>query len=157
MASIDRPSVILTRAQRDAIFEEIEFAFESAGDLPFMLEHGRHSLCDRRDAREIIWRLRVAGRLLDQLGWQERGNRDGYVLELDADIDRFAARIESYALTALEDNRRGLLDSNDEVRATARRLIDVDLDALEAALVVRAAFRVARGVEAAPAQPVDGA
>ena len=144
MASTDRPSVILTRAQRDAIFEEIEFAFESARDLPFMLEHGLESLCDRRDARDLIWRLQVAARLLDQLGWQERGNRDGYVLELDADVDRFAARIESYARIALEDNRRGLLDSNDEVRATARRLIDVDLDALDAALVVRSAFRVAR-------------
>ncbi len=157
MASTDRPIVILTRAQRDAIFEEIEFAFESARDLPFMLEYGADSICDRRDARELIWRLQVAGRLLDQLGWQERGNRDGYVLEVDADVDRFAARIESYALIALEDNRRGLCDSNDEVRATARRLIDVDLDALEAALVVRAAFKVARALETSAARPVDGA
>jgi len=148
-------SVVLTGAYRDAIFEEIEFVFESARNLPFMLAHGAASVSDRDEARDLIWRLQVAARLLDQLGWQQSGNRDRYVLELDEDLDRFAARIESYALLALEDNRRGLLDGNDEVRATARRLIDTDLDAFAAARVVRGAFTIGRGLEPPAAQPPE--
>ncbi len=135
--------MMLTRAHRDAIFEEIEFAYESARDLPLMLEHGAHSSFDRHQARDLIERLEVATRLLDQLGWQQDGERDRYVLEVDADVDRFVARIERYALVALRDNRRGLLDGRNEVRASARRFIDIDLDALAAARVVRTAFRVA--------------
>jgi len=147
MATMEATSVVLTRAHRNAIFEEIDFAFQCARDLPFMLEHGADSICDRRDARDLIWRLQVAARLLDQLGWQQSGDRDGYVLEVDADVDRFAARIESYALAALEDSRRGLLAGSEQERATARRLIDGDLDALEAARVVRTAFKLARSLD----------
>src|SRR5438477_13029636 len=101
-------SVVLTSAHRDAIFEEIVFTFESAGDLPFMLEHGAESARDREDARDLVSRLRVAAGLLDQLGWQPSGDRDGYVLEVDGAVDGFAARIESFALAGLEYNRRGL-------------------------------------------------
>jgi hypothetical protein len=136
--------VQLTRAQRDAIFQEIAFAFECAADLPLMLEYGTGNITDRVEARDLIWRLQVAIALLDQLGWRETGDRDGYVLEVDTDVDEFAARIERYALVALEDNRRGLLAGSAELRATARRLIDVDLDALGAARTVQSAFRVAR-------------
>ncbi len=144
VATNESTTIMLTRAHRDAIFEEIEFAFESARDLPVMLEHGAHNIFDRHEARDLIWRLQVATRLLEQLGWQRDGERDGYVLEVDEDVDRFAERIESYALVALNDNRRGLRDGNSEVRASARRLIDTDLDTLAAARVVRTAFRIAR-------------
>lgn len=134
----------LTRAQRDAVFEEIAFAFECAASLPLMLEHGSHSLADRVDARELIWQLRVALRLLEQLGWQDKGNRDGYVLEVDEEVDQFAAGIERYALVALRDNSEGLVAHSDEVSAKVRRLIDADLDALGAARAVRDAFEFAR-------------
>jgi hypothetical protein len=133
-------TAVLTLAQRDAIFQEIDFAFESARDLPFLLQYGAESLGDRIDARDLIWHLQVALRLLDQLGWGERGNRAGYVLEVDADTDRFAARMERYALIALEANRRGLLDDDEDQRASAQEMIDGDLDTLEAARVVRVAF-----------------
>jgi hypothetical protein len=123
------------------IFEQIEFAFESARDLPLMLEHGADSVWDRVYTRDVIWQLGVAVRMLDQLGWQRAGNREGYVLDVDADVDRFVAEIERDALAALEDSRQGLLDGNDEVRASARRLIDDDLDALDAARTVRTVFR----------------
>jgi hypothetical protein len=134
-------SVILTRAHRDAIFEEIEFAFESACDLPFMLEHAPESPVDSDDARDVVTRLRVAVGLLDQIGWQRSGDRDGYLLEVDEAVDWFAAGIERFALAALEDNRRRLLAGEDEVGATARRLIDADLERLMAARVVRTAFQ----------------
>jgi hypothetical protein len=141
MTTADPTHVVLTLAQRDAMFEEVAFTFEAARDLPFLLEHGAESVGERSDARDLIWQLQVALRVLDQLGWQQSGNRPGYVLEIDADIDRFAARIERYALVALEANRQGLLEGDEEQRATARELIDNDLDALEAVRLVRSAYR----------------
>jgi hypothetical protein len=134
-------TAVLTRAQRDVVFEQIEFAFESAHDLPFMLEHGSESGWDRSYATDLIWQLGVAARILEQLGWERRGTRERYLLDVDADVDRFVAQIQHYALAALEDSRRGLLETDDETRAIARRLIDVDLDALETARVVRTVFR----------------
>jgi hypothetical protein len=140
-------SVILTPAQRAALFDAIDFAFESACDLPFMLQHAGDSVCDRNDARDLVRRLQVAVRLLDQLGWAQAGNRDGYLVEVGADVDEFAAQIERDALLALKDSRRGLLEGGEDVRADARRMIDSDLDALEAARVVRGAFKVGRVLE----------
>ncbi len=138
------------------VFEQIEFAFESAHDLPSMLAHGAESRWDRSYATELIWQLGVAARMLDQLGWERRGTRKRYVLDVDVDVDRFVAQIQRYALAALEDGRRGLLETDDETRAIARQLIDVDLDALEAARVVRTAFSLegARD-ETSAAQPAE--
>ena len=132
--------------------EEIVFAFESAGDLPFMLEHGSESARDREDARELVTRLHVVVRLLDQLGWQRTGDREGYLLEVDEAVDWFAARIESFALAGLEYNRGGL-SAGDRVRARTQRLIDADLEKLRAARVVRAAFKVARDLEPSATHP----
>jgi hypothetical protein len=145
---------VLTAANRDAIFGEVEFAFECAGDLPFMLEHGGENACDRDDARDLIARLHVAARLLDQLGWQPKGDRDEYVVEVDEAIDWFAARIESYALAGLEYNRQRLLTGDDEKRATTRRLVDSDLEKLEAARRLRTAFKIARSLAVSVKLPV---
>lgn len=138
------------------VFDQIEFAFESAHDLPLMLAHGAESRWDRAYSRDLIWQLGVAARMLDQLGWERRGSRARYVLDVDADVDRFVAQIQCYALAALEDSRRGLLEDDHEVRAIARQLIDVDLDALEAARVVRTVFKLAGTRDEAPAaQPIE--
>lgn len=145
-------SVVLTPAHRDAIFEEIEFAFDHAGDLPLMLEHAADSECDRDDARELILRLHVAARLLDQLDWQRTGGRDGYLLEVDEAVDWFASRIESFALAGLEYNRGGLSAGDGHVRATTRQLIDADLEKLGAARAVRSAFKVGRRLDAAASE-----
>lgn len=146
-------SVVLTSAHRDAIMEDIVFTFDSAGDLSFMLEHGAESGCDREDARDLVSRLHVAVVLLDQLGWERKGDRESYVLEVDEAVDSFAAQIESFALAGLEYNRGGLFAGDDRVRATAQRLIDADLEKLRAARVVRAAFKVARDLEPSVMQP----
>ncbi len=151
-AANDPISVVLTPAHRDAIFEEIEFAFDCAGDLPFMLEHGADNERDRDDARELISRLHVAAKLLDQLGWQRTGGRDGYVLEVDDAVDGFASRMESFALAGLEYNRGGFSADDDRVRATTRRLIDADLEKLGAARAVRSAFKVGRHLAARAAR-----
>lgn len=147
--------VILTPAQRDAIFEEIQFAFESAGDLLFMLEHADEGARDREIARDVISRLHVGVRLLDQLGWTPRGMRDAYLLEVDEAADWFAARIESFARAGLEHNRPGLFAGDDRTRAIARGLIDSDLEKLRAARAVRSAFKVARRLEAKVEQLTD--
>jgi hypothetical protein len=137
MAPKRRTSILLTRTQRDAIFEEIKLAFDSACELPFMLDHAAESTVDSDDARDLITQLQVAVGLLDQIGWQRSGDRDSYLLEVDEDVDWFAARIETFALATLEYNRGGLLAADDEVSANARRLIDADLDTLIAARVLR--------------------
>jgi hypothetical protein len=140
MAATKPTSVVLTRAHRDAIFEEIEFAFESACDLPFMLEHAHGSTVDSEDARDLVTHLQVAVGLLDQIGWRRSGDRDRYVIEVDEAVNRFAARIESFALAALDYNHHGLRAGGDEVSATVRRLIDADLEKLQAARILRTGF-----------------
>lgn len=141
-------SVVLTSTQRDAILEEIEFVFELAGDLPFMLEHGNESARDRDDARELVSRLHVAVSLLDQLGWEQRGERDRYVVEVNDAVESFAEQMKRFALAGLEHNRPGLVAGDERVRATTRRLIDADLEKLRAARVIRTAFKVTRKLDA---------
>jgi hypothetical protein len=155
MTSSKPTSVVLTRAHRDAIFEEIEFAFESARDLPFMLEHAVENTVDSDEARDLIRQLQVAVGILDQIGWQPSGDRDAYPLEVDEAVDGFAARIESFALAALEYNRGGLLAGDEALGATARRLIDADLEKLEAARVLRTGFRIARAFGPPAPHPLD--
>jgi hypothetical protein len=145
MAATKPTSVVLTRAHRDAIYDEIEFAFESACDLPFMLEHAPASTVDSEHARDLVTQLQVAVGLLDQIGWQRSGDRDRYVIEVDEAIDWFAMRIERVALAALDYNRHALPDSGDGRRATVLRLIDADLEKLQAARILRTAFKITRG------------
>jgi hypothetical protein len=144
MASTKPTSVVLTRAHRDAIFDEIQFAFELAGDLPIILEHFPGSLVDREDAHRLVTHLQVAVRLLDQIGWRQSGDRDRYVIQVDEDVTCFAAWIESRALASLDFNRRGLLAGRDEVGRSVRHVIDADLEKLQAARVLRTAFMIGR-------------
>lgn len=137
-------NVVLTPAHRDAILEEIEFAFESAGGLPFMLERGPESPRDRDEAEDLIARLQVAVGLLEQLGWEQTGDRERYVVQVDETVDAFAERIESFALAGLEYNRPKLFTGDERSRAATQRLIDADLEKLRAARVIRTAFQVAR-------------
>jgi hypothetical protein len=152
---MQRTSIILTRAQRDAIFEEIKLAFESACELPFMLEHAPESTVDSDEVRDLIMQLQVGVRLLEQIGWQETGDRDSYLLEVDDTVDWFAARIESFVLATLEYNRGGLLAPDAEISAAARRLIDADLERLEAARVLRTPSLLARALRPSTAVPRD--
>jgi hypothetical protein len=144
VASGKPTNVMLTCAHRDAIFEEIEFAFELACDLPIILQDAPESAVDREDAHHLITQLQVAVGLLDQIGWQRSGDRDRYVIRVDEGVNWFASRIESHALAALDYNRRGLRARGDEVRASVRRLIDADLEKLQVARVLRTAFMIAR-------------
>jgi hypothetical protein len=150
----DVASVILARAHLDAIFEEIEFAFELACDMPIILEHAPESVVDREDARDLIAQLQVAVGLLSQIGWQRSGDRDRYLIEVDEGVNWFAARIESRALAALDYNRLGLRSNRDEVSASVRQLIDVDLEKLQAARVLRTAFMIARSAPGV-SQPLE--
>jgi hypothetical protein len=136
MASTNSTSVVLTRTHRDALFHEIEFAFEAAGGLPFMLERAAASRIDSEDARDLVIQLQAAVGLLDQIGWERTGDRDDYVIEVDEAVNAFAARIESFARAALEYNGQRV-----EPSAAVRRLIDADLEKLQAARILRSAHR----------------
>jgi hypothetical protein len=142
MASTNSTSVVLTRAHRDALFQEIEFAFEAAGGLPFMLERAAVSRIDSEDARDLVIQLQVAVGLLDQIGWEPTGDRDDYVIEVDEAVNAFAARIETFARAALEYNGQSSLVV--EPSGAVRRLIDADLEKLQAARILRNAHAQTR-------------
>lgn len=137
--------VTLTLAHRDAVYEEIAFVFDSARQLSLYLTASEHDVSDRQWTRDLAERFATAVRLLDQLGWHERGDRLGYVLEVDADIARFMERLEGHATDALEDGRWELAsdDWSGVDRPATIRQIDIDLDALNAARLVQAAYREA--------------
>ncbi|HTX32837.1 MAG TPA: hypothetical protein VMD09_15745 [Solirubrobacteraceae bacterium] len=137
MATTQPTSVVLTRAHRDALFQEIEFAFEAAGGLPFMLEHAPGGPADSEGARDLIAQLQVAVRLLDQIGWQRTGDRDEYLIEVDEAVNAFALRIESFARAALEYNGERSRATADAPSEAVRRLIDTDLEKLQAARLLR--------------------
>jgi hypothetical protein len=149
-------TVTLTREHRDAIHDQIQSVVGSAGDIHFYFERADADANDREWLRTIAWRLTVCVRLLDQLGWQEHGNGDSYQLTVDADIARFMADLEHTSRGALDDNRRDLLaprqayacyEMTDEEweqhRVDMRRLVDIDLDSIDAARRVQSAFREA--------------
>lgn len=107
---------------------------------------------DEDGARARIDRLAACLRLLDQIGWQQHGNRESYRVELDDDTARFIQRMGKVARRTLEDARRDLTVLRDpdeqatyyaDVVETAWRLIDLDLDAISAAGIVRDALATA--------------
>jgi hypothetical protein len=117
----------LTRAQRDAVHEHIGHVFAGEGDgLEFAVARG-----DRPRVRSAIWRLGVGVRMLDQLGWEEDGDRDSYRLELDDDIAAFMEELGRHGDAALQDDLRP---------GEPQSLIDIDRAMIDAARVVKAAI-----------------
>jgi hypothetical protein len=139
-------TVTLTREHRDAIRNHISGYFDEADDLAGL--DTQHE--DRDHARKIIWRLSVSVRVLDQIGWETHGTAGAYTLELDSEIVRLLDHIDRVAHGCIEDNR-GWLSPRDPASsyttaqyedgvASARRAMDIDLDAIDAARLVREAF-----------------
>jgi hypothetical protein len=135
-----QPTVTLTREHRDAIRDDIELIFSGAGDLRFYLRRAKDP-AEADNARELLWRLEVCTRLLDQLGWQRHADQDTYRLDVDADVARF---MEWFGERAREDLLAERADwphlTDEDQRESARRIIDADLDAVDAARLVREAF-----------------
>lgn len=108
----------------------------------------------RELARQIIWRLSVSERVLDQIGWEIHGTADTYALELDSEIVALLDYIDTSAQGCIEANR-GWLGPRDprsfytpaehEAGAKqARRAMDIDLDAIDAVRLVREATTEAK-------------
>ena len=100
MSNLD-PTVTLSREHRDAIRDHITGYFDEAGDLPKLDSQPEH----RELARQIIWRLSVSERVLDQIGWEIHGTADTYALELDSEIVALLDYIDTSAQGCIEANR----------------------------------------------------
>jgi hypothetical protein len=144
------PTVTLSREHRNAIRDHITGYFDEAADLAELDRRPEY----RELARQIIWRLSVSERVLDQIGWQPCATGDTYTLEPDSGIMALLDYIDKSAHGTIEDNR-GWLSPRDpgspytpeeyeDGAASARRMIDVDLDAIDAVRLVREATTEAK-------------
>ena len=153
-------TISITREQRNAVWEEIESLMYAGDDLPldFASAAGEGAHACRDWIKALAWRLPIAVRLLDQLGWQQRGTCDNYALEIDEHVARFMAGLEQRALEYLADNSRDpeperaaaakhghALTDEEWAEREARRYSQVDsgLDCLDAARCAQAAYREA--------------
>jgi hypothetical protein len=155
MAEQQIPRVTLVRAHRQAIYEEIESIFHLSTDLPLYLKSAGADVSDREWVKDYAQVLAVCGRVLDQLGWSEQDDHDGYELELDAGTIELMRRLGRNALAGLEESRENLANGGRskyyyrseaelaEELAAARRLVDLDLDGLDAARLASAAVHEA--------------
>lgn len=142
---MDDQTVTLTREHRNAIRDHITGYFDEAGDLAELDSQPEHAEL----ARQIIWRLSASVRVLDQIGWAINGTADTYLLELDSEIVGLLEHIDKSAHGTIEANR-GWLSPRDPSSpytpeqcedgvASARRMMDIDLDAIDAVRLVREA------------------
>ena len=140
---MQHPRVTLTREHRDAIREHISGYFHSGPDLALL-----DTRPDNQDeARDIILRLSRSVRVLDQIGWQHDGTCDTYTLELDPETIRLLEYIDASARGSIHVNRDWLQprqpgsrltpEQYEDDAASARRMIDIDLDAVDAVRLVR--------------------
>ena len=129
--------VILSREQRDAVYEEVQSVVCLGDDLPLYFRNAYEDASDRDWIRAFAWRLSVAAAILDQLGWQQRGDPRGdnaqYALRVDDDVALFMERMEH--------NSRGCLE--DDADAGDVPLVDLDLDGISAARLALDASRKA--------------
>ena len=101
------------------------------------------------DRALALLRVLTAGvRILDQIAREPLGGRGDCWLELDDDTVWFMERMGEASRGCLEHSRQTLItprapdepeDYHREVVEDARRLIDIDLDAIDAAQLVREA------------------
>jgi hypothetical protein len=158
MAAKQHPTVTLTREHRDAIYQEIVSVVHLGSDLHLYLADAECDARDRAELLDVVGRLSVCVRLLEQLGWKKRGDRDSYELEVDEDVARFMEHVDRHARGALEDDKEAALQPSDayaaygftftaaewtEEFATRRALINTDLDGIDAARIALAAHREA--------------
>jgi len=157
---ITTATVTLTREQRDAIYEEIATVVDGAGELRKCIADGEFDERDRDWFKQIGRRISLCARLLAQLGWQRRADRDTYRLGVDADVASFMERFERSAREQLEEDRPGLrreregyaecgLTFSDEEwakekqTASIKGMMDMDLDGIDAARICIEAYRKA--------------
>ncbi len=131
-------TVTLTPEHVAAIRHHIDCGLTAAGDLKFYLQGG-----DTPGALALLRALTAGVRILDQIG-QHDG--DGCRLRLDDETVWFMERMGDASRGCLEHSRQALIAPprpeepegyHEELIRDARRLIDIDLDAIDAARLVR--------------------
>jgi hypothetical protein len=78
-------SITITRAQRDAIHHEIRnYALSEGplGDFQSSIENAGHGA----DAQRYWAQIACAARVLEQIGWDKRSDRDTYTLAIDHEL-----------------------------------------------------------------------
>jgi hypothetical protein len=129
MTRLTTQSVTLSRLQRDGVREHIGHIISRDGNS---LDVGG---VDREIAMTAIGHLIGGFRILEQLGWQEHGDRDAYTLEVDDDLAAFMGELGRQADEAVMDDLQG---------PQPDPYIDLDRATVDAAHIVKT------GVMAAP-------
>jgi hypothetical protein len=74
-------TVTITRAQRDALYEEMLTDLTAVGDIHLELDKG-----NGEDARQLWRRFEAELRLLDQLGWNPVEPREQFAIDLPPEL-----------------------------------------------------------------------
>jgi len=144
MATTQHPAVTLTRAHRDAVWEDAANLLRS-DDVRNVFPRGEEA---RDEIASVLACLGACVRVLDQIGWNEHDPRDSYPLEVDSEIAAFMGGVAERAQRALESDLR---TGREELcaDAEARRFLDLDLAALDAArLALEAVAAISGGGDA---------
>ena len=128
-------SVVLTRHERDALYDSVALELTGIGDVLMMFETRRGT-----EARQLRDRCVDGMRLLDDLGWDHVDARDHFPLTMRRrQLVRTIRRHHDYAAGSLEDQAGFLRENRDpetaeedwaDFRAAAKRCADDDLDLL---------------------------
>ena len=125
-------SVVLTRRERDVLYDSVMLEFTGIDDIPLMLKVRRGA-----EARELRDQYINAMRLLDDLGCEHVDARDHYPLTMPkGQLVRTIRRHHGYAAGSLKDQAGFLREGRDpettveewaDFRAEAGRIVDDDL------------------------------
>ena len=138
--SDSHPTVALTPEHVAAIRSHITCELTAAGDLELYTQRS-----DTGGALALLRVLTAAVRTLDQIN----NDRDGFRLVLDDETVWFMEHVDKASRGCLETSRQALTDPqhpdepegyHEETVRDIRRLIDIDLDAIDAARLVREAL-----------------
>jgi hypothetical protein len=147
MASDTHISITLTPAQRDAVREEVESICNLGTDLVLYLEGAPSDPTSAKWIADWTRQAAAGARLLEQLGWEERGERRSYELDVDQGVADFMQLVCERTLGTLQDDCRDLGTpfgwtgpEADESMVRHRHQINLDLDLLEVTRIARSAF-----------------
>jgi hypothetical protein len=120
-------TVTLTRTERDGIRDYVGGILE-ADDLAHNVRDGRADL-----VKEAVAQYPICIRVLDQIGWEQTGDRDSYEIEADAEVVALMEKVGEAAIRTLQD------DWGDDELDSCQRTILHDQHALQGAWRLRLA------------------
>lgn len=133
MASSDIRTITLTVDQRDGLYEFVASHLK-ADSLSHYVERG-----DAEAAKRLVGSLPSCVRLLDQVGWEVKGNESSYAVTLDAEVFGLLPELASRIAGTIEDDEQTWgMASSEEDEATARRFLNHDRHAQKAVTLMQA-------------------